>query len=348
MSKIDATALARPRPSCPEKGIEDSLGYSAGGARSHRAVGDATEPWEKLRDVEDSGDSACWSQGGGAVHQPQTRLSRALLRIDRCQSLLRVISAESVDIQFPIDYINNMAKVRERRTHEQILLFRNGGKRRGAGRKPAGLRAGTSHASRPIIDGTNAMHVTLRVALEVGQLRRREIYRAIRAASTVTARREEFRIVHLSIQHDHVHMIVEAENKKALARGMQGFQISAAKQINKALGGAQPRRGRVFSDRYHLVVIGSPTQMRHVLAYVLCNWRKHRDDRRAPGWLVDPYATGFAFSGWRELAAGETMWPAGTYDWIVVRQPRSWVLRDGWRRGGAPISAFEVPGGHDE
>jgi REP element-mobilizing transposase RayT len=240
-----------------------------------------------------------------------------------------------------------MAKAgRARKVHQQTLLFRHGGKRRGAGRKPAGSRAGTSHAARPVIDGANAMHVTLRVVSEVGRMRRPAVYRAIRAASVVASRRAQFRIVHLSIQHDHLHLIVEAEDKKALARGMQGFQISAAKHINKAIGVGGPRRGRVFADRYHLVVIRSPTQMRRVLAYVLCNWRKHRDDREAPGWLVDPYATGYAFRGWREL--GAAMWPDGSYAWIVVREARSWLLQEGWRRGGEAISAFEVPGGHGE
>jgi REP element-mobilizing transposase RayT len=237
---------------------------------------------------------------------------------------------------------------RARRAHQQIALFRNGGKRRGAGRKPAGARARTAHEARPEIDATNAMHVTLRVASEVGRMRRPEVYRAIRAASVVASRRGQVRIVHLTIQSTHLHMIVEAEDKNALARGMQGFQISAAKNINKVVGTDGRRRGRVFADRYHLVVIRSPTQMRHVLAYVLCNWRKHRDDGTAPGWLIDPYATGFAFDGWRELATGGVMWPPGTYDWLVVREARSWLLRDGWRRGGAPISAFEIPGGHDE
>jgi REP element-mobilizing transposase RayT len=189
--------------------------------------------------------------------------------------------------------------------------------------------------------------VTLRVSAEVGSMRRPAMYRAIRAASVVTARREQFRIVHVSIQRTHLHLLVEAEDKGALARGMQGFEISAAKSINRAIGGAEARHGKVFPDRYHLVVIRSPRQMRHVMAYVLCNWRKHHDDRLAPGWLVDPYATGFAFGGWRELGHGATLWPAGSYEWLVVREARSWLIRDGWRRGGE-ISVLEVPGGADE
>lgn len=179
-------------------------------------------------------------------------------------------------------------------------------------------------------------------------MRRREMFRAIREASRTAARREAFRIAHLTMQASHLHLIVEAEDKEALARGMQGFKVSAARHVNKALGdGARRRCGRVFADRYHLVVITSPTQMRNVLSYCLNNWRHHGEWRTAPGWLVDPYSTAYAFRGWREL---EALWPPGSYDWLVAREPRSWLLRDGWRRGcggdprEAAISVYEVPG----
>jgi len=186
------------------------------------------------------------------------------------------------------------------------------------------------------------MHVTIRVMSGLPSLRRREAYAAIRAASAAAAKQQAFRIVHASIQDTHVHLIVEADDKGALARGMQSFQISAARQLNKLLA----RRGRVFDDRYHLVVIRSPKQMRNVLVYALGNWRKHGVDRSvAPGWLIDPYATGFAFAGWKELQYGQPLWPASVATrWLVVKPPASWLLKRGWERGGGLISVFEVPG----
>jgi hypothetical protein len=67
--------------------------------------------------------------------------------------------------------------------------------------------------------------------------------------------------VHISLQRTHVHMLVEADHKAALARGMQGFLISAARNINTALGdGQRRRRGNVFADRYHVEVITTPTR----------------------------------------------------------------------------------------
>src|SRR3954462_763900 len=172
---------------------------------------------------------------------------------------------------------------RRRSEPEQLPLFkRRGGKRRGAGRPPKGVRAGAPHKARPDLHARHPVHVVLRVISAVGNLRRRCTYRAIREATLTTARREDFRIVHLSIQRTHLHLLVEADHKGALASGMQGFQISAAKHLNAAISKGRPgprRRGAVFPDRYYAEIIATPTQARHALNYVINNWRRHREDR---------------------------------------------------------------------
>jgi REP element-mobilizing transposase RayT len=234
-----------------------------------------------------------------------------------------------------------------RKRHVQQELFRHGGKRRGAGRKPRGSRAGECHDARPEFKSYHPLHVAIRVVPAVGSLRRRTMYKALREASITAARREWFRIVHISLQRNHVHMLVEAEDKAALARGMQGFQISAAKHVNAALGeGEHRRRGKVFADRYHLEVITSPTRARNSIAYVLSNWRRHKEDRYglASTWLVDPFSSAISFPDWQELEGQPWMWPIReNYDPIFVRRPQSWLLRDGWKLAGA-ISARSVPG----
>ncbi|HEX7842955.1 MAG TPA: transposase [Kofleriaceae bacterium] len=236
---------------------------------------------------------------------------------------------------------------RARKRHVQQELFRRGGKRRGAGRKPKRPRAAERHAARPEFKSYHALHVVLRIVPAVGSLRRRKMYKAMREASITAALRERFRIVHISLQRTHVHMLVEAENKAALARGMQGLQISAARNINTALGdGVRRRRGRVFADRYHLEVITSPTRARHAIAYVLSNWRKHGEDREGlpSTWLVDPFSSGILFPDWQELQDKAWMWPIReTYDPLVVFRPRTWLLSEGWKRAGGPISARDVP-----
>jgi REP element-mobilizing transposase RayT len=160
------------------------------------------------------------------------------------------------------------------------------------------------------------------------------MYRAIRGATVTAALRERFRIVHVSIQRTHVHMLVEADHKAALGRGMQGFQVAMARNVNTVLGdGVRRRRGKVFADRYHVEVITTPTRARHAISYVLSNWRKHKEDQQglAATWLVDPFSTGALFGDWKELEDRDWMWPLRpTYDPMVVFRARSWLLREGW------------------
>src|SRR4029078_11665792 len=185
----------------------------------------------------------------------------------------------------------------------QPQLFKpRGGKRRGAGRPPKGARAGAPHKERPFLNARYPVHVTLRAIGAVGNLRRRCVYQAIREATLTTARRENFRICHLSIQRNNVHLIVGASDKSALAAGIQGFQISAAKHLNAAISKGRQgprRRGSVFPDRYHAEIITTPTQARHALNYVISNWRKHREDRTdaTRSWKIDWFSTAVMFPG---------------------------------------------------
>ena len=233
--------------------------------------------------------------------------------------------------------------------HEQLALWRKrGGKRPGAGRKPRGPRPSERHKQRPEHLARHPVHVVLRVVRDVGSLRRRCAYRAFREAVLVAARRDDFRIVHISLQRTHVHLLVEADDQGALSRGMQSFQISAAKQLNRAVGkarGGARRRGTVFPDRYHAEVITTPTQARHTLAYVLCNWRKHAEDRagRAASWRVDPFSSALVFPDWAERLDQPTLWRGPpSYEPLLVFRPRTWLLATGWSRAGS-ISYDEVP-----
>jgi putative transposase len=265
---------------------------------------------------------------------------------------------------------NRMARARERHVQQDLRFPDKNGQRRGQrasdripgrpGRKPKGARAGSPHKTRPALKPRHPVHVVLRVHPDIDNLRKRHLYKALYEATLAVARRElfddvsgAFRIVHVSIQRSHVHLLVEADHKMALSRGMQSFQISAAKHINRGYsaraGLAVRRRGSVFPDRFHQEIITTPRQARHALSYVLNNWRKHREDRapRARTWAVDPYSTAVLFPDWREHdeqgLAVMWRWP-DTYDPLVVYQPRTWLLREGWKRGRpGRISFHEVP-----
>jgi len=179
-------------------------------------------------------------------------------------------------------------------------------------------------------------HITLRVCRSVGRLRKWKLYRAAKRAALLSGNTDAFRIIHISIQGNHIHLLVEASHKEALAAGVQRFEILAAKQINKTLD----RTGKVFEFRYHRVDITTPRQMRGALAYVLNNWRRHREDLTTPGAenaLIDPYSTAWAFDGWRDLDE------VPEWDRLPSAEPRSWLLRVGWRKHPL-ISVREVPG----
>jgi REP element-mobilizing transposase RayT len=228
-------------------------------------------------------------------------------------------------------------------------------RRKKPGPKPK-RTSGSRHETRPVLKGRYPVHVVLRVVSEIGSLRKRFMYQALRAATIAVAMRElsfeengAFRIVHISIQRDHIHLLVEADHKMALSRGMQSFQISAAKHLNRAISVARElatrRRGTVFPDRFHQEIITTPKQARHTLNYVLNNWRKHREDQGAiqRTWKVDPFSTGALFGGWKELENALVRWPLReTYDPLVVYFPKTWLLSEGWRRHGL-IRLHEVP-----
>lgn len=215
------------------------------------------------------------------------------------------------------------------------------------GRPPKGPRSSEKHKTRPSFRKHEPQHVVIRATPDIGSLRRRAMYQALRHALVTTFTRQNFRIVHLSIQGTHIHLLIEADDRYALARGMQAFQISAAKHLNAAMEKltGKRRRGTVFADRYHARIIKTPKQARHALAYVLNNWRKHRENREAKavkhGWKIDPFSSAPTFDGWRDLDVRSIQWPR-TYEPLPVWEPNTWLLREGWRKHGL-ISAYEVP-----
>jgi REP element-mobilizing transposase RayT len=213
----------------------------------------------------------------------------------------------------------------------------HGGKRAGAGRKPKGKTASVAHALRDFTPG-KPIHVTLKVVGEMPRLRKRHLWKAIQWAMAITIARPDFRICHVSIQGNHIHLVVEAETRLALARGMQGFQISCAKQMNARLR----RTGRVFADRYHAEVLRSPTQVRNALRYVLNNWRRHDEDRGSRS-RVDPFSSGRQFAGWDDDESG-LLWFEHGMELLPTSFPTTWLLDRGWLRGGGRISPWERPG----
>jgi REP element-mobilizing transposase RayT len=216
-----------------------------------------------------------------------------------------------------------MARRKTTRTQATLGFTRRGGRRPGAGRKPKGERAGVSHATRAALAARFPVHVTTRLFAGLPNLRSKHAFRHLRDCFFEGCDRFGFRLIHFSVQSNHLHFIAEAEDRTSLTRGLQGLLIRIAKRLNKWW----VRKGSVFSDRYHDRILRTPREVRNALAYVLNNARKHGVALAAG--LLDPFASGAWFDGWRHVAGLATA--------------RSWLLRLGWRRHG-PLDPDEVPG----
>lgn len=244
---------------------------------------------------------------------------------------------------------------RARKRHIQLSLPKldkngqhRGGARPGAGRPKKGERASERHKTREAFRPNEPAHVTLRVVPQVASLRGYDAYHALRKALIVTYAKALIRIVHISIQGTHLHLIVESNNRMSLARGMQSFEIAAAKNLNAAMSKrlGRRRKGTVFPDRYHAVIIRTPRQARSNVAYVLNNWRRHGESTtvvaQKHGWRVDPFSSAPSFRDWQDLDTSSLVWPE-TYYRLPVFEPRTWLLKDGWKKHGL-LRATEVPG----
>jgi REP element-mobilizing transposase RayT len=123
----------------------------------------------------------------------------------------------------------------------------------------------------------------------VWNLRSERSFAVIHAALTATRRRPDLRVVHFSVQGNHIHLIVEASGSAALSNAIRALTIRLAKRLNRMMG----RRGPVFEDRFHSHVLRTPAEVRNALRYVVGNFACHaarRNEPMRPGW-VDPFSS---------------------------------------------------------
>ena len=163
-------------------------------------------------------------------------------------------------------------------------------------------------------------HVTARMRSGLPSLRTERVVVGIEHSFRSGCFREDFRLVHYSLQRDHLHLIVETADGRALGRGVRSLLIRVARAANAVWR----RRGAVIGDRYHHRRLATPREVRNAIAYVLNNARKHLRALTAPGW-IDPASSGRWFWG-------------SSADEPAVAVPRFWLLRVGWlKRGAIPI-----------
>jgi hypothetical protein len=233
-------------------------------------------------------------------------------------------------------------KASRRKPAPGLLPFKasHGGARAGAGRKPkvAG-RPGVDHRQRAALASRYPVHVTMKLRAGLPRLRSKPEYAVLRAAfaaGCARAVRGALRLCHYAVLNDHLHLLCEAANRTALARGLQGLLIRIAKALNKLWS----RRGSVFADRYHDHILTSPREVRNALRYVFGNGKKHaaQGQEVSVPQAMDTFTSAPWFTGFREHIVVKGI------EAIVkpVTDPATWMLREGWLKHGR-LSVHEVP-----
>jgi REP element-mobilizing transposase RayT len=216
---------------------------------------------------------------------------------------------------------------RRPRQMELPVPARWGGRRVGAGRKRKLRHPGPRHGRRGAHEARHPVHVTMRAGAGIPSLRSERVFGGLRRALAASTK-IGFRVVHFSVQQDHIHLIVEADSARLLRHGAWGLAVRSARAVNRSAR----RRGQVWMHRYHHRPLRSPREVRSGLVYVLLNFRKHL--RAAAG--IDPRSSGPWFTGWRSRQAASDV-PS------PVAAPRTWLAAAGWRRGGGPLDMNEQP-----
>jgi REP element-mobilizing transposase RayT len=164
---------------------------------------------------------------------------------------------------------------------------------RAAGRPKIQKLEYVRHDPRPKIQKGHPVHITLKRSRSYETLRNSDFIKMIKLA-VINARRNGLRIVYFTLQFDHIHLYIEAQDIKVLKSGMKAFTASIVyllKTKNKL------RRGiRFFKDRYHLVIKKTPIEVKRCITYILFNTAKHT------GILTDDEDYTFAYNRPNKMA----------------------------------------------
>jgi REP element-mobilizing transposase RayT len=225
--------------------------------------------------------------------------------------------------------------MKKRRKPKQCILqtLGHGGIREGAGRRS--LKNGKAkHTTRPEVSDKIPLHITVRFGAGVASLRSKKSYKIFRRGVIRARESQGLRVLHFAILGNHYHLIVESQDKAALARGMKSLNIQLAKGLKK-LSGATGAWSAV-SDRYDIQFLKTPSQVRHALSYVFANAAKHFKRSQVFDWFCSFAVFEDAVD---KLRRGSYKWARPTLSaeqraWFMemLNEARSWLARTGWKR----------------
>lgn len=121
----------------------------------------------------------------------------------------------------------------------------------------------------------------------VWNLRSQRCFSRISKALGAVKKREGFRVTHFSVQGNHMHLIIEANDRPTLTNGMRALLIRVARSLNRLMG----TRGRLYEDRYFETIIKSRRQMNVTVRYVLENHAKHMRQLGKAAPAIDPFSS---------------------------------------------------------
>ncbi len=136
-----------------------------------------------------------------------------------------------------------------------------GGWRPGAGAKPKGAIARVDHRAREQFAGIGTALVSMRLKGNLPALRRQPANALLLLACAEGFKAGTFRVKHFVLRDDRLHLLVEADGRRAMTRGLQGLFIRMARALNKLWA----RHGKVFADRYEDRLLETPREERSVL-----------------------------------------------------------------------------------
>jgi REP element-mobilizing transposase RayT len=197
------------------------------------------------------------------------------------------------------------------------------------------FRENVKHRVRPEHAKAHPVHVTLRGRPGLPSFRAERVWQMLRAVLFGQRKKGhagEFHVVELTIQDDHLHLIVQAATKQTLRAGISGLVIAFAKRLNKMLS----RKGKVWGDRWHGRELASPREVGNALVYVFRNVVKH--GRRVYGAdFADPMSSAPRFRFFKQPVvdfAELGPWPEAP--------PRTWLLGTGWHTKHGRIDLTEI------
>jgi len=136
-----------------------------------------------------------------------------------------------------------------------------GGKRSGSGRKRLHSK-GVAHRTRETVTNRTPVHVNFKYKTHI---RNKSCLKLLKRA-IVNARGYGLRIIHFSMQHNHIHLILEPVSNEIMTSGMRSLTITFAKGL---------KAGKVQLERYHLHVLKTKREAINARNYVLFNKQKH-------------------------------------------------------------------------